>query len=417
MTDRTDPFKELAALFLTEPDAAAPTRPAADPNIELIVVGSLPVRASLWLVPYADTVARELGPTALLRLDEEQPTIQLLRAPPDIASRTWPTLAGAIADLGRHVGTWLIRPAYDVTPQQMVATQTDRVTVLTSVNDSAIVKAYQEIKLLSSAAKQDTPAKPVPKLGVAVLGSDHETAERFHDHLRHTTASFLSYELALVACVPRVDPALGSSGRVTFPPEPNPSLDEVLSWVRAALPTLPARAEVAEESPHEQPEPAAAPAPGEAATPPTVRLAPKPRIELEPKPSAETHEPAVRGAPLLLAAYADDVLPLEARRPGHERLELAVDPAGRLHVLAHEQDMRGLHVVAAWAATHAELIARANPGHRIDPTAPPVMHVFTDRPASLADLHGSALRLHVLAPVDVDGRRGWYHAPLNADVR
>ena len=72
MTDRTDPFKELAALFLTEPDAAAPTRPAADPTIELIVVGSLPVRASLWLVPYADTVARQLGPTALLRLDEEE---------------------------------------------------------------------------------------------------------------------------------------------------------------------------------------------------------------------------------------------------------------------------------------------------------------------------------------------------------
>jgi len=42
--------------------------------------------------------------------------------------------------------------------------------------------------------------------------------------------------------------------------------------------------------------------------------------------------------------------------------------------------------------------------------------VFTDRPASLADLHGCDLRLHLLTPITVDGRRGWYHAPLNADV-
>ena len=32
MTDRTDPFEELAALFLTEPDAAAQSQAAADPT-------------------------------------------------------------------------------------------------------------------------------------------------------------------------------------------------------------------------------------------------------------------------------------------------------------------------------------------------------------------------------------------------
>ncbi len=407
MTDRTDPFEELAALFLTEPGAAGQPQAAANPAIELIVVGSLSVRASLWLVPYADTVACELGPTALVRLDEEQPTIQLLRAPPEVASRKWPTLAGAIADLGRYVGTWLVRPAYDVTPDQMVEAKTDRITILTSVNDSAIVKAYQEIKLLSEAAKQGAT---FPTLGVAVLGADHETAGRFHEHLRHTTASFLSYDLSLAACVPRVDTAVGSSGRVTFPAEPYPSLQELLTWVRAALPSP---VEVAEVTQHEDPEPA----PVEAAAPPTVKLAPKPRIELEPKPAAGTREPDEDGAPVSLAGWVDDVLPLEARSPGHERLEIAVDPAGRLHVLAHEGDMRWLHVVAAWAVAHAELIGKAFPDRWIDPTASPVLHVFTGRPASVADLHGCALRLHVLAPVDLDGRRGWYHAPLNADVR
>ncbi len=407
MTDRTDPFEELAALFLTEPDAAPPSPATVVPSIELIVVGSLSVRASLWLVPYANAVARELGPTALIRLDEPQPSIQLLRAPPEVASRTWPTLAGAIADLGRHVGTWIVRPAYDVTPGQMVETRTDRVTVLTSVNDSAIVKAYQEIKLLSEAAKQGAT---LPRLGVAVLGADHETAVRFHEHLRRTTASFLGDDLSLAACVPRVDAAVGSTGRVTFPAEPYPALAALLSWVRAALPSP---AEAVEATQHEEPEPA----PVEAVAPPTVKLAPKPRIELEPKPPLGTTEPDRDGAPAPLAGWVDDVLPLETRSPGHERLEIAVDPAGRLHVLAHEDDMRGLHVVAAWAVAHAELLGRAFPDCWIDPTACPVLHVFTARPASVADLHGGLLRLHVLAPVDIDGRRGWYHAPLNADVR
>ncbi len=407
MTDRTDPFEELAALFLTEPDAAEQSQAAADPAIELIVVGSLSVRGSLWLVPYANTVARRFGPTALVRLDEQQPSIQLLRAPPEVASHTWPTLAGAIADLGRSIGTWVVRPAYDVTPDQMVEMQTDRVTILTSVNDSAIVKAYQEIKLLSEAAKQGAT---FPTLGVAVLGADQETAERFHEHLRHTTASFLSYDLSLAACVPRVDAAVGSTGRVTFPAEPYPTLQELLSWVRASLPSP---AEVAEVTQREGPEPV----PVEPAARRTIKLAPKPRIELEPKPSAGADEPDVDGAPALLAGWVDDVVPLDTRSPGHERLEIAVDRAGRLHVLAHEDDMRGLHVVAAWAVAHAELIGRAFPDLWIDPTASPVLHVFTDRPASVVDLHGCALRLRVLAPVDVDGRRGWYHAPLNADVR
>jgi len=207
-----------------------------------------------------------------------------------------------------------------------------------------------------------------------------------------------------------VDAAVGSAGRVTFPAEPYPSLDELMSWVRAAQPPP---VTVAEETRHEEPEPA----PVEAAARRTVKLAPKPRIEVESKPPSGTREPDKQGAAVLLAGWVDDVLPLETRSPGHERLEIAVDPAGRLHVLAHEQDMRGLSVVAAWAVAHAELIARAFPDRWIDPTANPVLHVFTDRPASLADLHGSDLRLHVLAPVDVDGRRGWYHAPLNADVR
>ncbi len=401
MTDHVDPFEELAALFLTESEPVALRGPVSC-TVELIVVGSLPVRAALWLVPYADAIAREAGPTALVRLDQEQPTIQLLRAPPEVAARRWPTLASAIADLGRHVGTWLIRPAYGVTQRDMVDASTDRITVLSSVNDTAIVKAYQEIKLLAAATG---PGASAPRLGVAVLGSSLETAERFHRHLGDTTSSFLNCGLSLVACVPRMDATTRAAPCMTFPEDPYPTLETLMMWLREAAP-----ASAGEPAPQ-------APAPMPAmndhgSSPPSIRLSPRPRVELEPKPD-ETREPHVAGGPLPLVGYLDDVAPLDVRCPGHEELELAVDEAGQLQVVAHEQDMRALHVVAAWAALHAELISKACPGQGLDAEAPPVLHVFTDRPAGIDDLHGSNLRLHLLAPVMVEGRRGWYHARLN----
>ena len=150
---------------------------------------------------------------------------------------------------------------------------------------------------------------------------------------------------------------------------------------------------------------------------PPVKLPPKPAVEIEPKTPAGSGEPDARGAPVALAAYVEDLTPLDVRCPGHERLEIGVDVAGRLHVIAREVHMRHLQVVESWAAAHRELIEKACPGHWIDPAGKTICHVFTAEPVTLADLHGSALRLHVLAPVTVDGKRGWYGAPLNAAVR
>jgi hypothetical protein len=124
MNTTVDPFEELARLFLTEPDGQAVSeangrRPADGPggpdgtaaraaDVELIVVGSLPVRAVLWMVPYADAIARSVGPTGLIRLDDEAATLQVVRGGPDLAMRRWPSLGEAIADLGGRIRRWVI---------------------------------------------------------------------------------------------------------------------------------------------------------------------------------------------------------------------------------------------------------------------------------------------------------------------
>jgi hypothetical protein len=433
-----DPFQELADLFLTDTDAPPPPEQHDDDDdggatggpgdtvvgtseVELIVVGSLPVRATLWLVPYADAIGRESGPTALIRLDDEAATLQVLQAAPDLIGQRWPNLGEAIAGIAGRVARWVVRPALDVTPGDLAAAGCRRVTILSSANEGAIVDAYQRIKSLVEASEASGASRP--SLGLAVLGAERSRAERMRQQLSRTTKTFLDVELPLAACVQRMDSAIRATDCLAFTGERKPPLRSVLRWIRDATaaaepapspepvaPTETVRAVAVSSVPVVEPRPE--PEPADA-----VRLAPKPGAGVEPKEPAPAAEPDEHGVPVPLAAYIDGVTPLDVRCPGHEKLELGIDASGRLHVIAGEAQLRELHVVEAWARAHREIIGRACPGHWIDPAARTVCHVFTDEPASLADLHGSDLRLHVLAPVFVDGKQGWYAAPLNAAVR
>ncbi len=392
-----DPFDELAALFLTEPDDP----PAVQaPACELVVVGSLPVRASVWLAPYADAVARECGPVALLRLDGEAPTLQVIRA-------EWPrrppprSLSSAIADVAGEVAAWIVRPPGGAPAAELLDAGADRVVVLSSVNETAIVRAYQEIKSLWTVAAARRSL--LPPLGLAVLGADRHSAELFHRRLSHAASTALGVELSLAACVQRIDATMRSSDVLTYPAEQTPDLASVLEWIRGTRTQhAPPRAVSA---------PPAAPEPRSAA-PTTLKLDPKPAVKLEPKAPSIGLDPDRDEPGDSLARFVEGIASLDVRCPGHEQLEIGSDEEGRLHVLARESDLRGLHIVEAWVRAHHELIARACPGHHLDPQAKSVLHVFTDRPASVADLHGSDLRLHVLAPVTVEGKVGWYHAAL-----
>jgi hypothetical protein len=142
--------------------------------------------------------------------------------------------------------------------------------------------------------------------------------------------------------------------------------------------------------------------------------------ERNPAEGADDVAPACGDTPVTdspsLAAHVEGLRAMSARCPGHETIELAADLTGAIHVLAWERDLRGLRVVAAWAKAHATLLALACPHLAIDAGASVVSHLFTDTPASVSDLHGSSLRLHVLAAVRVGERKAWYAAPLNANV-
>ena len=223
MTDHVDPFDELAALFLTEPDVVAPGDEgftAARTTVELAIVGHLPVRAGVWLTPYADAIACEHGPTALLRLDSDVASLMLLRPPLDheIDPPETDTVPQAIEQLAPHAETWILRPPPGTPLDQVLAAGADRITILSSADEAAVVAAYQLIKDLVEAA--DQAHCELPPMGLAVLGSDRHTADRMRQRLNRTTNTFLDIELPMTACISQMQPAVRATdfGRYTNEP-------------------------------------------------------------------------------------------------------------------------------------------------------------------------------------------------------
>ncbi len=527
MNNRIDPFDELAAMFLTAPQPQPPLDPhaataslarsvasasATDRSMltELLVVGHLPVRAGLWLVPYADLLARQVGTVGLIRLDGAEPTLQLLRAPESYATAPLRMpLQQTIHDLSSCVDVWILRGGERLSTDEAIDCRPDRITILSSADEAAIVAAYQTIKELVGAATH--PHRTLPSMGMAMVGCDTQAAEAAIDRLNRTTVSFLGVEVKLVALLPRMDAGIKCTRYVTFGEEATPGVIDVRGWIEQAQmhPTTPTeqpafghqqpqtRAQANEQamppeiagriSPppetfvhdarrilrtparefEQSPPPALTPfmptRPAAAASAPTptspavsaspssprtmpsapspaivteaeradllsaiasgaagvagAKLPPKVVMSLEHKPPASQRpivEPDDRGQPIPLARFVAGLTALPVRPPDHERIELAVDERGRMHLLARESSLRELPVVEQWAHAHRELLAMACTQHRIDPAAgTAVCHVFTSEPATVADLHGSDWHLHVLAPVTLGDRTAWYSAPLN----
>lgn len=475
MTTTKDPYDELAAMYLTEePTAEEPPRQA--PAAEFLIVGHLPVRASLWLGPYMDAVAREHGPAALIRLDGEEPALHLVAD--DEHNATFAkarSLRELVLDLRHVVRRWVVRPPIGATPETLLQAGPDRLTLLTSVDQAALVHGYRVVKELVLAA--DHLGRPRPRVGAAVLGVDRDRADIALARLSATTGAYLDMDIPLVCALPRIDTGPQTRGMRSFPGQPCPPLDEILGWLRSATPRVETPAPSVTPPPIPTPTPPPIPVlPAVAAAPPVapVPLAPAPAFpvstdrptplvldisgaespevadhvppplpsaspplpavprtqayaggaqaklypkgfaEVEPKHPPAAREPDAAGRPVALSSYVPGLRGLPARCPDHETVELAVDDRGRLHLLAPETAQQSVPVVEHWAIAHRELIGLACPTEAIDPRRRPITHLFFADPLRAAALHGSAFALHLLTTVEVDGRSGWYVATLAA---
>lgn len=163
-------------------------------------------------------------------------------------------------------------------------------------------------------------------------------------------------------------------------------------------------------------------------------VVPSPRMALRPEPMIERieAEPAAQFAKehrdevQALAHHLTGLATLNLTCPYAPDVEFALDASGRLQVLARfdrrhldESSLGVLLIAAEWALAHGTLLRAAAPSltGRADATIntdhKPVMHVFTAEPKRVRRLLETDVRVHLLSPVNVDGRAGWFCTALN----
>ncbi len=366
MTGIHDDYASLAELFTTTDEA-----PAADGGtIELLIPGHLPVQGGLWLVPYAVREAGD-GMAVLLRMREDSIDIALVGrgAVSLVDCRTIEDVRSAIGD---RASLWIVQPMAAAGPSELSSCGAGRVTLLSGADQAAVVGAYRVLKDMASGGQVSAPIRLV------IVGAEDRSSSDAASRIVQTARHQLSVDIETGPPLP----AMGSGGEVvaevTLPW--SDSVKTLFDHLRCEA-VEPAKVLLEEDSVPTQAQPV--------------------EVTMAASPAAS------------LSSHVPGLVAMAVRCPDHEEVELALDGDGGLHVLANADDLRAASIVFAWIERHRELIAMACGAVQLAAEREPMRHLFTSDAASVADLQGSGIRLHLLTEVEVDGHRGPFCTPLN----
>ena len=430
-----------------------PRRPApAQAEIQSVFLGNLPGMAGPWLTQYAQHLAQRRGgqhAVALLHLDGDEIDLELveptvrrpdddpatrepgLRVPPGgYTDRDLVDLLDQLCRTGpTPVGTLLLHAVAPHAPDPRLTT-VNHWTLLTGTDHAALAAATQLIRQQLSQA----PSVASVRLNLMALGSDAPDSQQACQHLTRELGDQLSSPPRLVGHQQHMAPArCRPLGRFEGLDAQWPRLAAWMGSLRApaAAATPPAAA------PH-QPEPQSpASAPPAAATAAAAARPALPPLNEPVQVTATTHDGPSDEQPNLFELIDTDPrttasipggIALEARCPSAPEAQLALDAAGRLHLLLRHDSATGdlptpreaiveLVAVRTWARQHRQLLQLTERSRRLDPDADPVLHLFTDRAdlsVQLTARLGGLLKLHLLRNVAVGDQHTWFCVPLSA---
>ncbi|GJM18722.1 MAG: hypothetical protein DHS20C14_09350 [Phycisphaeraceae bacterium] len=438
--------------------------------VEVVVLGHLPVRASIWVRQYANSVGTALGrPVGLLRIGADASSVELIgpgaeRLPLANAEPT-ANLESAVRSVAGLADRWIVRVDETAEPGLAESACVDEVTILTGSDEAAVVASYRLVKSLAAAWDKAFGAEGGPSLGLAIMGSSGEQALAAGEKLERAAASFLNRPVRVTARVPKVGV---SSAATIYRGSEDADAEHVIGLIRAQEPTGLRLAEaegdalaglevaegvleeiedagdagvtepsgeiaddagVAEEivfeaedddgadfghdAREDEPEEAAVTPPEQPmiVTRAVTDVTPRRLVPVsDPEPVRASGE--VEGAELI-----EGLGVLESECPYTPGVRLAADGAGRLHLVADDSDgsdeaVRQLTAAGTWATAHLKLLRRAEPSLG-EHAGAPVAHLLTNDAKRVRTLLDSEIRVHLVTRVTLGGQSGQVAVALN----
>ncbi len=387
-------------------------------EIEALALGHLPVMSAPWAAQHAARTAERWGESVgLLRLMGGQAAVEVFGA--TAALRPASTLREAIEEGGRGAARWIV--CVDAIDEpELVARGVDGVTLLCAADQAAVVGGYRTLKGLVERAESADGGGPWWR--AAVVGASGEEAERAFSRLERAAEAFLGGRLERGGDLPKMGPMRTQRlyrGRLE---DVESAVSEALEAIRGLKvperehdlqkmqtpqgktldPFDPGGVSKAWRSPVDSPRPSGSSDPG----------------RVEPRASDVLLHAASDLRPGAGAAFTEHLAGLSAlaaRCPWAPKVELAVDGDGGLHLVteAGGSAIEALTIVEGWLRDHGALVAMASGGRRVDPSRGISWHVVTEEPAAVRRLLDSRAQAHLVAPVEIDGKRGWISKRLN----
>ena len=397
-------------------------RATSEPAIEAVITGHLPVRGAVWVRAYASAVSRGEGrPIALVRVTGDRTTVELVGSGVDAEAVHDAELAiQAVSSATEH---WLLH--FDEVDQAGMLRERgfDRVTVLSGADEPAVVSAYRLPKTLSD-DRGDAIDEGTLDVGISIVGSGPDETTRATDRIGVAARRFLGMELSSRRAVPKIETATVSMiGETEERCEPADLMATIAACVaddREPVVDRETARRVASVLENARPAPAIGP-----------RTAPERLDTGQDRASAgagaehavminASSDDSARGG-REAGPLADRPMPstliaglsgLDVPCPVAERVELAVDEAGGLHLLAWWDGEAAADLMKArvWAGINLPLLARLASLDASKRRA--TLHAVCDSVGTAADLRGAEVTVHLAQPISAATANGWVTASV-----
>lgn len=440
-------YEGTAIRTMTPGDSS--TDDSGRPVVEMVVLGHLPVRASLWVRQYACQSARKRSETVgLLRTAGDSVALDLITGGERAEIEPIDDIRDAIVVARAAANRFVVRVDETAEPELLERAGIDEVTILTGADEAAIVASYRLIKSLVATLENRLDPDASPLLRVAVMGGSGDNIPAACAKIERACLAFLERPIEILDASGRID-ASGTTSvcRLDGAGISQEALDALLDRDSVDLETGPMPGlRLADDfdtntdaSTEEPPEVVVMPVAG-------LTGAGRHAFEVEPKPFAplKTSEAAVpgverdsiHGSPgdlvatetrpvaklgLKLPALIENLVPLETRCPQARGVWFASDDIGALHAVVMDDiddPVAALVAARAWAMDNLSLLLRAESTLAM-PSAEPGdesgvgLHLLTGSPARWRGVFDSEVLVYAVASVTVDSRDHLVATPLN----